>query len=429
MSSYLTEIQYPVRFHREHAPLWLGSVLTALGVKAPEGRLSYGEIGCGPGFGLLALAAANPDISFHGWDLNPEHIARARDVAARASLGNIRFDVADIARLSPHPVDVLLCHGLHSWVGANTRAAIAAFAGRSVKPGGVFLLHYMTLPGGAAFQAFHALFAALPPGSARIATGLNRLKALQESGAGFFALHPYAAGTLESLMREDPAYVAHDYLTPEFHPLAVADVIAAMGAEGLEHVGSATPIENIDALSLPAQAQDLIAQEPDLTLRETLKDFARNQALRLDLYMKAPQRLAAGDHLNALRRQTFSTLPGAPSSGSLTFSTRIGAVEGPQEIFSPLLNRLASGPATVAELEQFVPQPGLLNQAMQMLLWSGIAHPTRPTGDTAPARRFNRLMMSFSLQGGQVPALAAPSLGSALPPVGPQEALNRLCLL
>lgn len=429
MSNYLTDLQYPARFHREHAPLWLASVLTALGLRAPEGRLSCGEIGCGPGFGLLALAAANPDMSFHGWDLNPEHIARARDVAARASLTNIRFDVADIEQLSPHPVDVLLCHGLYSWVGASTRAAIAAFAGHSLKPGGVFLLHYMTLPGGAAFQAFHALFAALPRGSERIANGLDRLKALQESGAGFFALHPHATGTLESLTREDPAYVAHDYLTPEFHPLAVADVIAAMEAEGLEHVGSATPLENIDALSLPAQTQNLIAQEADLPLRETMKDIARNQALRLDLYMKKPRRLSAGDHLEALRRQTFSALPGAPSSGSLTFSTRIGAVEGPPEIFSPLLSRLATGPATGAELEQFVPQPGLLNQAMQMLLWSGIAHPTRKIGDTAPARRFNRLMMSFSLQGTQVPALVAPSLGSALPPAGPQEALNRLCLL
>lgn len=429
MSSYLTDIQYPARFHREHAPLWLASVLTALGLKAPEGRLSYGEIGCGSGFGLLALAAANPDMTFHGWDLNPAHISRARDVAARASLTNIRFDAADITRLAPHPVDVLLCHGLHSWVDAPTRAAIGAFAGKSLRPGGVFLLHYMTLPGSAAFQAFHALFAALPAEGDRVAAGLQRLKALQEAGAGFFALHPHAGGTLDSLMREDAAYVAHDFLTPEFQPLAVADVIAAMAAEGLEHVGSATPVENIDALSLPAQTQALIAREPGLAVRETMKDIARNQALRLDLYMRQPRRLTPEDHMAALQRQTLVALPGAPASGSLTFSTRIGNIEGPREIFSPLLQRLSKGPATVEELALLVPHPGLLNQAVQMLLWAGLAHPTRPVGDTASARRFNRLMMTLSLDGGQVPAVVSPLLGSALAPAGPREALNRLCPL
>src|SRR5690606_25339785 len=74
--AYITEVAYPPQFHREHAPVWLGAVLAALGTKVPEGTSRvYCEIGCGSAFGLLLLAATNPSMTFHGIDINLEHIA------------------------------------------------------------------------------------------------------------------------------------------------------------------------------------------------------------------------------------------------------------------------------------------------------------------------------------------------------------------
>src|SRR5690606_39386288 len=38
-SDYLVEVPYPPQFHREHSPLWLDTVLTALGQRSEERRV------------------------------------------------------------------------------------------------------------------------------------------------------------------------------------------------------------------------------------------------------------------------------------------------------------------------------------------------------------------------------------------------------
>lgn len=373
MTDYLTSRPYPARIHREQAPRWIASVMAALGI-APPPFARYLEIGCGPGDGVLHLAAAYPQMQFHGIDLNPRHIEAAK---ARAP-ANATFACADIASVTPLPYDFISCHGVYSWVGDDTRGAIRSAIARSLAPGGVALLHYMTAPGGSAFEAFHAVFRASMRDDDPVAAGLRRLVAMRDAGAGFFKLHPHASDTLDQLLREDPDYVAHEYLNPHFHALSVADVMTEMRAEGLKRIGSASGIDNIDAVSLPATCQNALATERDPIMREVLKDIARNQALRYDLFMRDPVVLDAPAHMALLRRQRFALLPAAPAPGALRFSTRIGIVDGEAAIFAPLLTRLGKGPTAFEDIERMQPfkgRPALLNQALQMLQWSGAAVP------------------------------------------------------
>lgn len=423
VSDYRTDQAYPAHFHKEYAPLWLRSVLAALGVAGPERIARICEIGCGQGFGLLALAAANPGVAFSGIDLNPDHIETARSLAREAGLENIRFDCADIRAVAENPgadqaFDLILSHGVYSWVDDAARAAIRRFAAAALAPGGLFYLHYMTLPGCAPMQALHAVFSAIPAGEDRVSGGLARLRALEKAKSGFFALHPHIETTLAALEQRDAAYTAHDFVNTHFAPLAVGGVMRDMRDAGLERIGSAIPLDNIDVLSLPGSTRPIIAAERDPVLRETLKDMARNQSLRCDLYMRAPQYLDIAAHGAALRAQRFALMPGAPLSGPVKFSAPTGPIEGPAEVFSPLLARLAAGAADYGELEAMPPfagRPPLLNQALQMLLWAGIAHPVAAAVPEEGARRFNRLMLRRFAAGAVVPALAAPALGGALP--------------
>lgn len=414
---YIGGIAYPDFFHPEQAPAWITAVAAALGIPAPAAEdSSWCEIGCGQGFGATVLAAANPQMRFTGIDIDPGHVATARRRAEAAGLTNLRFICADIREEMPDAgeYDYVVSHGMLAWVGPEVREAMARAVAAMLKPGGIAAIHYMSEPGGGAFRAFHAVFRTLAHRPDPVGEGLALLSAMRAAKAGFFQVHAHAAQTLDGLLARPPAYVAHEFLNATFEPLTFAQVNGLFARDGLRWVGSATPLENIDAASLPGSAAEVVGKVADPVLRETLKDMACNQAYRYDLFTRLP-RLQDTAHLAVLRRQVWCVLPGAPRPGRLQFQSAIGPVEGDARIFGPLLQRLQAGPARFAELEGLAPfarRPGLLNQALQMGLWGRILHPLQPASDTAPAARLNRQLLAVGA--GNPPALAAPGLGSGL---------------
>src|SRR5918998_6599048 len=71
---YDVSLGYTYNFHREMAPGWMDFCVGAHGFE-PERRGSgyrYLDLGCGQGFGLCLLAAANPDAEFIGIDFQAE---------------------------------------------------------------------------------------------------------------------------------------------------------------------------------------------------------------------------------------------------------------------------------------------------------------------------------------------------------------------
>lgn len=58
------------------------------------------DVGCGRGRALIELAGSFPNSTFAGYDLSPEAIGYARDLAVRQGLDNVAFHVADAARLT-----------------------------------------------------------------------------------------------------------------------------------------------------------------------------------------------------------------------------------------------------------------------------------------------------------------------------------------
>ena len=104
----------------------------------------------------------------------------------------------------------------------------------------------------------------------------------------------------------------------------------------------------------------------------------------------------------------------------LAFPCVLGQVPGRREIYDPLLERLLDGPMTVAEaraLPRFRAAPlSDLLQAFALLVSGGHAHPVlaAPTHGAA-ARRFNAAVIRLNALGGDIPWLASPLAGTALP--------------
>jgi len=462
VDGYMADAVYPMHFHREQMPTWLHATATALGVRAPALVQGYRwcELGCGTGLTALVAAACNPAGHFTAVDADAAQIARARGIAERAGLANLEFvhaDLRDFADAAHGAFDFIVCHGVWAWVSDAVRAAIVSTVARQLAPGGIAAIGYMSHPGASQLQAAQrllheaarhlegdattrmttalALLRDLADGGAglfaehpgalrhlegdattRMTTALALLRDLADGGAGLFAEHPGALRQLEAMERETPGYLVHEFGGAHWQPQHAADVIRTFADAGCGFVGSATPIENVDALSVPAALQARLRSLPPGPLAETARDIARNQSLRRDLFQKDARRLDDAAHLAALDALVFAALPGAPATldDDLRFATRIGPVHGPRELCAPVLARLAQAPAQFAQLRTLAPfhaAPGLLNQTLQALTWAGLVHACVPTpGGDAPADALSRQLAALPA----VPALALmPAIGSA----------------
>lgn len=430
-AGYAVDVAYPDHFHRETMPTWLHAAATALGYAAPDPSTPYRwcELGCGGGMNVLLAAAANPVGRFTGIDIDAGAVARATELAARAGSGNARFLAADLAdadvpACGDDTFDFVVTHGVWSWVPERVRAGMRRFVQRRLAPGGLAYVGYMTHPGASPLAAIarllreHARHQPDADAATRARNALGFVRRAAEAGTGAFAEHPGLLRQLEAMEREDPAYLAHEFLAGDWQPQHAADTIRAFAAIGCGHLGSATPIENIDALSVPGDAQPLLRELPPGPLAETFRDVARNQSLRRDLYQPQPVALSAERHLQALDAIRYAALPGSPAGGGMTLRTRIGPVPAPAELFDPVLRTLAGGAQSFAQLRAlpaYRDAPGLLNQVLQTLLWAGLAHPLR--GDALPAPSapaLDALLQAPALRSGRHRWRTAAAFGSAL---------------
>jgi arsenite methyltransferase len=95
------------------------------------------EVGCGPGFYSRRFAALFPHLEVTGIDTCEHLLTRARNLAARARLGNCRFLKADALSLAEFPgeVDAILASRLFLILANRDLALRAMF--RTLRPGGI----------------------------------------------------------------------------------------------------------------------------------------------------------------------------------------------------------------------------------------------------------------------------------------------------
>ncbi len=127
---YFTDIQYTGHFYPELAPGYMAFGCLRQGVRPPHlgDGATYLELGCGQGFGLNLLAAANPGMAFWGVDFHPGQIDNALRQASAAGLSNITFEDFSFEQMLALPpgalprFDVISLHGIYSWVSPESVA-------------------------------------------------------------------------------------------------------------------------------------------------------------------------------------------------------------------------------------------------------------------------------------------------------------------
>jgi SAM-dependent methyltransferase len=428
---YVTDVTYTDNVYREMTPPWLAYTAILLGQRPPDLSRSfrYADLGCGFGMTALFVAATCPQAEVWGFDFNPAHIEVARGTAAELGLGNITFvetSFADMARLPPAGLpefDIIVSHGVLSWISAANRQCLFEVISQRLRAGGLAYVSYNALAGWAAMMPLRELML-------RVAsTGTNRSDQLMQpimdildrartGGARYFTVNPEIEARLNVLRKQNPRYFAHEFLNAEWHPLMFSEVLDAMQDARCHYLGSATLAENFDVASVPGDMIPLLAETHDLRIRETLRDLGMARGFRRDVYRRGLVQLLPAEQAAVLETLRFIRV-GALPEGEISFTTPVGTLTGRPEIYAPLLGALREGPVSLGDLRRADPArpAGDWMQSLTLLTGAGHVHPMLPdpVAGQATSRALNRWIARANGDGADMPRLAAPAIGSMLP--------------
>ncbi len=432
---YVTDVAYTSNFYREITPSWIALTSLLLGHRPPDlaAPFSYADLGCGNGFTTLVVAAVCPHAEVWGFDFNPAHVEFANDLAARAGLTNVRFVETSFAELEAVPrndlpdFDIMVSHGVLSWISPENRRHLVATIAKRLKPGGLVYLSYNVTTGWTSMVPVRALMRMLVEASPErtdvAAPGvLDFVDRLKQAGALFFQANPALENRLADIRKQDPRYIAHEYLNQHWYPLMFADIASDMLEAKCRYIGSATLAENIDSVSVPSNVSPILAETRDPYLRETLRDLGCAQTFRRDLYRKGTASMPAAEQQALLEDTRLAAMGVVMPETGVTFATPMGSVTGRPEVYQPLLSMLDAGTLSVRQAREaaaFADRPLVeLMQAFTLLIAGGYAHPMLPDGGSAAghdaARRLNVAIARANARAADLPRLAAPAIGSAI---------------
>lgn len=409
---YVAGSGYGIAFQAAQTPAHFAMVCAMAGVAwHPRQRMHVADLGCGRGYAVNTLAAANPEWTVLGIEQDPAPLTEATATAARAGLGNALFLEADLATMDDAeldriaPLDVVMVHGLWSWVSDAVREGILRLLVRRLKPGGLAYFGYNALPAaGRDFglqRLLRHLAGPLGAGPGKAVEAATRAVEALRSMAPALALPdtPMLRRLLADPPALEPAFVAHEFLTSHWRPAFHDDLCAALASAKLDFVGSANLFEGLALLN----------GGPN----ELLRDIALPRSFRADVFIRGRRHCDPVAAMDALVLGACRRLPA--ESPVLDSGTARAAL--PPKAWADVALLLREAPQTLRALRA----PHGLEPAglLALLVDTGNAVPMfRPIRTGAAASRFNRVAAALHAPGGEGAgqfALASPVAAGGLP--------------
>ena len=348
-SGYVAEVDYSFGYYAELNPMRARLALLNAGLAAPRTAVAC-ELGFGQGVSVNVHAAVSSAV-WWGTDFNPAHAASARDMAAVSGSGANLFDDAFsdfLARPDLPDFDMVGIHGVWSWISDENRAAIVEFLRRKLKPGGVAYVSYNTLPGHSGMVPLRhmmvrhaeAMEGAGRGLTSRIDAAIAFAERLVAVSPSFTNANPQTAERLKRIRGEDRHYVAHEYFNRDWRPMHFGEAADLLAGAKLSFACSARFLGQLNALNLTADQIACLDAIPDVSLRETARDFMTNQQFRCDYFVKGPRRLSNLDRQAALRSERFLLMT-PRDKVSLTAVGPVGEVALRADIYAPILDALS----------------------------------------------------------------------------------------
>ncbi len=435
--AYPTDKTYGAFLHRELSVSWL-VLATLMGGRHRfdpgliRSGFRYLDFGCGHGLNLLFNAAAHPQAHFYGLDLNPTHIAGATAKAEALGLGNVHFALADLTTFAggvpssgpcrgwPEAYDIVVAHGMASWVGPEVREALIAAAGSVLRPGGIFYCSYNTYPGWLSRSTLQMLNveeamrvggSTSPAGIRKAAQTLTRCTGPEDNAWPLGKELPQLRGLVEALQPMPESYLLGEYHSAH-QPLYVGPMHRLCRSHGLTHIGSATLPEMFPEM-LDPERRALVLGAADLPMREVLLDLAINQTFRRDLFARG-----ACPPSTPWRRQTLAALALHSCAGAkddrCEFDTALGRLGVDPSFVETLKNVLADQPESFGWLLEQAAldlEDGLMRLSVLVgagVVGVGVCEGAEPSGPAIAA--FHQRCLDQFTAGEEIGALLSPVL-------------------
>lgn len=426
---YVADSPYTFAYQAAQAPGNLALICAMMGVDwQPTARMNVADIGCGRGYTVNTLAAANPGWTVIGLDYNPAHIAEAAALAEKARIENATFVEADLAEMTDAEIDqlpeldVVSLHGVWTWVSDPVRAGIVRLLARRLKPGGLCYIGYNALPGFGADMALQRLFRHLtalqPLGSSpeKARAAIPTIRALHASKPANLPPTGMLKRIAEDETEMDASYLAHEFLTQHWRPVFFEDLVADLAPAKLDYVGSAGWHENVPDLLFTAEQRAIYESLPMGAPREFMKDLVLQRPFRRDVFVRGLRRTDPTAALDRLVLGACKTLP----EESPKIGVPVGSAELGPELWNPIAAALREGPQSLGRLRSLAEgrNPNAA-ELLTVLAGAGFVLPVlRDVGPGETTSRFNRAVADTywreGRRGGQY-AMASPVSAAGIP--------------
>lgn len=180
------------------------------------------ELGCANGANLLPLAWFRRHGDFTGLDASARQIALANESRDKLGLGNLKFINADFRTAKEQlegPFDIIMAHGVFSWVPDDARDAMLELSSSLLAPNGLLYLNYNAQPG---WKVRGLVRDFLMRQTNHIDSLEERAEMCRQISAKVIAPLKDGEHAFTRLMSNEfklvvdyhPAYIAHEYLSP-----------------------------------------------------------------------------------------------------------------------------------------------------------------------------------------------------------------------
>jgi SAM-dependent methyltransferase len=288
-------------------PRRMRTLARLFGLRAPApDRCRVLELGCGDATHLLWVAAGLPAARCVGIDLTEAGLARGREMAQEAGIGNVELRQADIMDLdaSLGEFDYIVAHGVYSWVPEPVRAKLLDLCERCLAPDGVALVSYNAMPGGhfrglvGGLMRFGARGIADPQRKvAQARRFLDTFSRWQGQGEGYAEIIRGQIGRLE----KTPDYVLyHDDLAEHARAFSLSEFLERAEACGLRYLTEAS-FADTRYEGVPPEVQAQVAASADRREdREQILDYLSGRAFRRTLLCRAEAALDGAPDADAV---------------------------------------------------------------------------------------------------------------------------------
>ena len=356
---YIKDASYPTTYFRELSPVWLNYVAVLSGAvpRVLDQKFSYLELGSGPAFSTITHAACFPAGEFHACDFNPESIATGERYASELSVQNALFHTTSFAELLERDLpefDFIVLHGVYSWVGTAARQTIRQLIQKQLKPGGLVYLSYNCMPGWTLEVPLRKLLIELAASMSgdspeKVANSVRSLKRLSTAGLKYFHTNPAAVKAVDSYVRSPSNYLAHEFLNETWEPLYSIDVAQEMLKAELTYLGSATLVDNHEALVVDSSAAEVIAEMQTTRQQQLATDFAVDRRFRRDVFVRTNSPIEKADVAGLLGELVVGCL-GNPDAIGTTVQVPRGKISFQPDFIKELRLLMSHGSTTLFQL-------------------------------------------------------------------------------